>query len=1081
MKALNLFTKFLLSVLIVLTVCSGNSQAVTQEWAKRYDSGAGGDYAKDIVVDSAGNVIVTGSAGGVDSQYVTVKYNSAGVQQWVRTYNGPVANGDDGAEAIAVDGSDNIYVTGYSLQNSATTKRDIVTIKYDSAGYVPAGWPEIYDSGHQANDQGNDIVVDGSGNVYVTGLGDIAGLGSGNCVTIKYNSAGTLQWATGYPAEYAGTALALNSAATKLYVCSSTILPASGRDYLILKYNTTTGVLIGSQVYDGTGSAPNADDDFAKDIAVDSADNVYVTGESCGGTTIGNTDCVTIKLDSSGAMAAGWPKRYDNVNGADKGTALILDGSANVYVTGASTNLAGNADYLTIMYNTAGVQQWLGFYDDGGMDDYANDVAIDNLGNTYVTGKSKKASGNDYATVMYNSSGTQQWSIRYDGGGGWDSAQAIAVYDSNNIYVTGDSDDVTGNKDYATVKYSQRTGGPDTGDVLKFQQLPLDGLAYENETFYGHDELSTAYSVWVGDTEPVITEYDGCFMADDFADLQDSNVVRIKWWGSYIENEIFDPVTRFLIAFESDMPAGTQGEFSYPDGILSTEVVVYNPTTDPNTLLPGEYSEIVYNAAGGSPCSEKLYEYQAVLAKPFNEDPNVVYWLKIVALVDTPPDPAFWTALFDCLASQQPQLTLCEFFNKTLAEQRIILLQCNLTGTDFTRWGWHNRDYTVMDPYASVPPGVVPGEHLLAEPPDFPVEVWHFQDDAVSGDLQIGPVEPYRMEQWNYNPENYVVTLPYCTGDGFVDGLSGIEFYSKDLAFELYCRAAEPEPVSDLGDAPDSTNSSGVLTMTAYPGPVILANFPTVYSIGSPPYGPLHLAPTAAFYLGRSVTLENEADIGPDQDGINNLDVTMDIPDLDVADDGVAIPLLLPRCRMVTFDYIVTVVDPTQPIYANVWFDWNRDGDWDDIATCDLGKPADEWAVQDQPLAFATPGSYIVTTPPFRTYDNVNVSDLADIWMRITLSETPWTPSASGGSGPMGGYQFGETEDYYFIPDMSCSSCADFDLNGVIDWLDLRELTSNWLWKTDYTDFREADLDCDGDIQFDDFAVLAQQWMSSCP
>src|SRR5437867_2908858 len=79
------------------------------------------------------NVYVTGESFGSGTRwdYATIKYNSAGREQWVARYNGP-NNGDDGAEGIAVDGSGNAYVTGVS--RNADGFSDYVTIKYNSAG-----------------------------------------------------------------------------------------------------------------------------------------------------------------------------------------------------------------------------------------------------------------------------------------------------------------------------------------------------------------------------------------------------------------------------------------------------------------------------------------------------------------------------------------------------------------------------------------------------------------------------------------------------------------------------------------------------------------------------------------------------------------------------------------------------------------------------------------------------------------------------------------------------------------------------------------------------------------------------------
>jgi hypothetical protein len=74
-----------------------------------------------------------------------------------------------------------------------------------------------------------------------------------------------------------------------------------------------------------------------------------------------------------------------------------------------------------------------------------------------------------------------------------------------------------------------------------------------------------------------------------------------------------------------------------------------------------------------------------------------------------------------------------------------------------------------------------------------------------------------------------------------------------------------------------------------------------------------------------------------------------------------------------------------------------------------------------------------------------------EIWMRITLSEQPWTGGSApgkkgnGGSGPKTKYEFGETEDYYFVPDVSFSVCEDFNGDGQINEQDLVDFTAAWL------------------------------------
>ena len=66
--------------------------------------------------------------------------------------------------------------------------------------------------------------------------------------------------------------------------------------------------------------------------------------------------------------------------------------------------------------------------------------------------------------------------------------------------------------------------------------------------------------------------------------------------------------------------------------------------------------------------------------------------------------------------------------------------------------------------------------------------------------------------------------------------------------------------------------------------------------------------------------------------------------------------------------------------------------------------------------------------------------------MRITLSEEPWKGgSGDAGSGPLSGYQYGETEDYYFTPNENCVTCEDLNRDGVVDEFDLFTYMVNWL------------------------------------
>ncbi len=89
----------------------------------------------------------------------------------------------------------------------------------------------------------------------------------------------------------------------------------------------------------------------------------------------------------------------------------------------------------------------------------ATAIAVDTSGNVYVTGYST-GTGWDYATVKYLANGDSAWAMRYNGpGNADDSPNGIAVDDSGNVYVTGRSDGDGSGWDYCTIKYVQTPSG----------------------------------------------------------------------------------------------------------------------------------------------------------------------------------------------------------------------------------------------------------------------------------------------------------------------------------------------------------------------------------------------------------------------------------------------------------------------------------------------------------------------------------------------------------------------------------------------------------------------------------------------
>lgn len=453
----------LVTIIVILNTLQFQAQ-VTQEWVKRFTyTTDAGDTAYSIAVDGSGYVYVTGIVWRNEDDklsnlydYGTIKYQSNGQYAWafeIKTYYNSNINPDgiDAAYSLKVDVEGNIYVTGKSY-GGASNLYDYATIKYDEFGELL--WIARYNGPEGSNDIAVSVVYDGSGNVYVTGTStdknyDIA--------TVKYNSSGTQQWVTRYNGsgdeDDAAESMVID-ASGNLYVTGYCTGSSTGKDYVIIKYNSS-GTQQWAATYNGVGNG----EDIAHSIQVDGSGNVYVTGRS---EQYASTDFAyaTVKYNSSGTQQ--WTAIY-NGNGYDwdEAFAIAVDGNGNVFVTGKSVGPASFVstlfDYLTVKYNSSGTQQWEARYNGpGNGNDEAYDLAIDGSSNVYITGRSLGTGSAlyDYATIKYNSSGSQQWIVRYNNG--WeDEAYKITLDNSGNIYVTGGSFHEGVEFDWATIKYAQ--------------------------------------------------------------------------------------------------------------------------------------------------------------------------------------------------------------------------------------------------------------------------------------------------------------------------------------------------------------------------------------------------------------------------------------------------------------------------------------------------------------------------------------------------------------------------------------------------------------------------------------------------
>ena len=455
------FVVFLFFILSLSSITKASAQNFWQQkknavevWVARYN-GPGNDFATDLAVDEAGNVYVTGSArSDIIGDYVTIKYNSSGIEQWVSRYNG-TGNGDDWASALVIDGKGNVYVTGTS--RGLNTSDDFATIKYNSSGL--AEWAVRYNGQGNLTDKPSGLAVDRDGNVYVTGFSQ-GGVGVFDYVTIKYNSSGQTTWV----ARYNGTGNNFDSPSAltiddvgNVYVTGESYGVNTSKDFATIKYNS-----FGIEQWVARYNGPENSADEAQAIVVEENGNVYVTGGSGGP----SREYTTIKYNSSGDEQ--WVTQYNGPgDGNDEPSDIAIDAKGNIYVTGESLGLGTRYDFATVKYNNSGAEQWVARYNGpGNADDLAVALSVDESQNIYITGTSSATgtlgvSGGDYTTIKYDSSGVVKWTIRYNGlGNEEDHANALSLDKSGNVYVTGYSRTLSTSLDFATLKYFDNTVYP---------------------------------------------------------------------------------------------------------------------------------------------------------------------------------------------------------------------------------------------------------------------------------------------------------------------------------------------------------------------------------------------------------------------------------------------------------------------------------------------------------------------------------------------------------------------------------------------------------------------------------------------
>ena len=376
---------------------------------------------------------------------------AGGPELWAVNFDGQ-ANLEDKVSGMVVDGAGNIYVTGES-QGSGTNFSDYATVKYSPSGEQL--WERVYDgpgqTGGYDEDEARAIAVDVSGNVYVTGRS--TSINEFDYLTIKYSPEGSMLWSQRYdgpgnqPGNQGDEPNALTLDANFVYITGQTINAIGNYEFATLKYALEDGQLVWEKRYPGmTGRA----------IAVDGDGNVYVTGEEY--RVDSDIDFALVKYAPDGTQL--WIQHYTGPGSLeDVPTTLALDISGNILISGASGRLNPDAvyDQVTVKFAPDGTLLWARRYE-GPLSQgaTANALAVDDEGNTIIAGSAWAGNdrGQDYTLLKYDPDGNLLWEQLYDGPvTGGDEAKSLALDSEGNIYVTGNSDGYTLFDDVATLKF----------------------------------------------------------------------------------------------------------------------------------------------------------------------------------------------------------------------------------------------------------------------------------------------------------------------------------------------------------------------------------------------------------------------------------------------------------------------------------------------------------------------------------------------------------------------------------------------------------------------------------------------------
>lgn len=362
--------------------------AGTLVWRKKFSGIAGEDNVAGIELDTQNNCYIGGYTEGAFGvfYFLLVKYNPAtGDSIFVK-----VRTDQSQAFDFCKDNLDNFYIAGDHLKPSVSTQYKFNIVKYNSNGDTL--WSRLFTAQNSAALRS--IITDQQGNVYATG--DVFSTSGFLCTTVKYNSAGTLEWSSngsmfvGGPSPLGKELIELDEQGNT-YIAGYRYFANSFREDIIVVKYSPTGTLLWEKRFE-----QNNRNDIIGSMIIDNNGDVIISGHSYNPAT-GMDDLLLLKYDAAGNPL--WNKTLTRTNYRFIATTLTCDNQNNVYIAG------GSSEGFIVKYSPAGDTLWTqyikGSFNDGNQ--LVNDLKLDSDGNIYVTGSIRTAvNDHDMFLIKYS-------------------------------------------------------------------------------------------------------------------------------------------------------------------------------------------------------------------------------------------------------------------------------------------------------------------------------------------------------------------------------------------------------------------------------------------------------------------------------------------------------------------------------------------------------------------------------------------------------------------------------------------------------------------------------------------------------